>query len=210
MRAIFPGRSTVIIQVGLLAADAHPLLADHLPQLLTVPPYIVGAISVLAIPFYFQKRPRWISVVLCGTIMAVSYAMVLGSRNRNVRYAATFLGALSAFPLGAILPGWASTNAVNDSQRAGAISTVIMMGNVGGLIATWTYLPAYAPDQRPGNGLNTANGATIALIGMLLAFLLTRENKKRAQGKRDYRLDGLAPEEEETLAHRHPRYRLRI
>lgn len=175
-----------------------------------MPPYIAGAISVLAVPFYFQKRPRWISVVLCGTGMAVAYAMVLGSRDRKVRYAATFIGAMSAFPLGAILPGWASSNSVNDSQRAGAISTVICAGNVGGLIATWTYLPSYAPDQKPGNGLNTANGVCIVLIGLLLAFLLTRENRKRAQGKRDYRLDGLSPEGEETLAHRHPRYRLRI
>jgi len=40
--------------------------------------------------------------------------------------------------------------------------------------------------------------------------LLTRENARRKRGDRDYRLEGLSPEQEELLAHQHPRFRLRV
>lgn len=70
---------------------------------------------------------------------------------------ATFLIAAGAFSFGALCNAWAAVNselpfadlertwadnvpvpATSDSMRAGAIGTVVMFGNLGGLVATWT------------------------------------------------------------------------
>jgi len=67
------------------------------------------------------------------------------------------------------------------------------------------------PDPRSaGNALNLACGALIIILTLMLTALLTRENARRKRGDRDYRLEGLSPEQEELLAHQHPRFRLRV
>ncbi|PWN97948.1 MFS general substrate transporter [Tilletiopsis washingtonensis] len=192
IRTLFPGR-TVVQQ-----------------QLLSVPPYICGAAAVLLVPYYFMHRPRWISIVGSSCLVVVSYAIFLGTESGSARYAATFLGAVGAFVLGPTVPGWSAVNSANDSQRAGAISSVIALGNCGGLIATWSYLPRHAPNYVPGNALNLACGALIIILTLMLTALLTRENARRKRGDRDYRLESLSPEQEELLAHQHPRFRLRV
>lgn len=44
----------------------------------------------------------------------------------------------------------------------------------------------------------------LAIFGILYCMY---ENKARAAGKRDYRLEGLTEEEQEQLGNRHPQFR---
>ncbi|UZJ50782.1 hypothetical protein CBS101457_000102 [Exobasidium rhododendri] len=151
-------------------------------QLLTVPPYIVGACFVLLLPYLSMKfAQRGIFVVISGFLMVIGYAMYVGSNvsNSGVRYAASFIVASGAFPLGALLPGWASANQNNDSSRAGAIGIVVMFGNAGGLVACWSYVKKDAPNYLPGNALNVGAGSGIVIIATLLTLYLRKENKKR-------------------------------
>lgn len=48
--------------------------------------------------------------------------------------------ATGSFAFGALTTAWAAANVTSDSARAAAIGTVIMFGNCGGLISTWTFL----------------------------------------------------------------------
>jgi len=50
--------------------------------------------------------------------------------------------AIGAFSFGALCTAWAAANVTSDTARASAIGTVVMFGNCGGLIATWTFLRA--------------------------------------------------------------------
>jgi hypothetical protein len=45
-----------------------------------------------------------------------------------------------------------SANVVNDSARSSAIGTNVMFGNIGGLIATWAFLPFDGPNYPTGTG----------------------------------------------------------
>lgn len=79
-------------------------------QLLTVPPYIVGAAVVILLPYLSMKfRRRGIFVVISGLLMIIGYSMYVGTSvsSSSVRYVASFFVASGAFPLGALLPGWA-------------------------------------------------------------------------------------------------------
>ena len=54
--------------------------------------------------------------------------------------------------------------------------------------------------------MNTATAATVIITSLGLVLYQRRENKKRAAGARDYRLQMLA-EKVATLGHLHPDYR---
>lgn len=179
-------------------------------QLLTVPPNVVGAICVLASAYITTKmKVRAPMVFFNSLLMATGYAMFLGSKNLNIRYGGAFITCMGAFCMGALLPAWASINTNNDSERAGAIGIVVMLGNVGGLIATWSYLPKHAPNYVPGNALNLACGLIVTVLSVVLVLYQRNENKKRDRGKYDYRLEGRSTEQIEELGLNHPGFRFR-
>jgi hypothetical protein len=84
-----------------------------------------------------------------------------------------------------------------------------MLGNMGGLIACWSYLTKDAPNFLPGNALNVGGSCAIVVMVAFLTLYLRNENKKREEGKRDARLDNLPLNEQELLGHRHPDFRYR-
>ncbi|PWY98225.1 MFS general substrate transporter [Testicularia cyperi] len=192
---------------GLYPAPRYTVIRQ---QLLTVPPNVAGAFAVLIIAYSASKfRVRSVLVFISALFMLTGYAMFLGSTNLNVRYAAAFVTCMGAFAQGALLPAWAAANTNNDTERAGAIGSVVMAGNLGGLISTWTYLPKDAPNYVPGNALNVAGGSAIAIISVLLVLWQRWENRQRDAGRRSHRLEGLSTAEIELLGSSHPDFRLR-
>ncbi|TKY89757.1 hypothetical protein EX895_001542 [Sporisorium graminicola] len=179
-------------------------------QLLTVPPNAVGTLAVLLVAYASTKLRKYAVFVFgCGLFMLSGYAVFLGSHNFHVRYAGSFLSCLGAFNLGALLPSYAAANTNNDTERAGAIGVVVLFGNLGGLISTWTYLPKQSPHFVPGNSLNVAGGACISIIVVLLVLWQRSENAKREAGLRQSRLENKTPSEIDMLGSDHPDFRLR-
>ena len=84
-----------------------------------------------------------------------------------------------------------------------------MMGNVGGLISTWSFLPFDKPNYRIGNGLNLATSSTILLLSIALLLWMKKDNKKRATKNFDAELEGLTQREIQDLDWRHPGFRWR-
>ena len=77
----------------------------------------------------------------------------------------------------------------------------------GSIAATWSYINTDAKTgYRIGNSLNTATAATVIITSLGLVIYQMRENKKRADGLRDYRLQ-MSAEKLSTLGHLHPDYR---
>lgn len=179
-------------------------------QLRTVPPYIVGAFFTLLFPFLSWRFDRRTIFMIAGApLMMVGYVMFLASTEPQVRYGATFIIASGAFSFGALCNAQGSANVVTDTARASAIGTVVMFGNVGGLISTWSFLPFDAPNYRIGNGLNLATSSTILVLSVALLFWMKMSNKKRSQVDVDAELAGKSVGEIEDLDWRHPSFRWR-
>ena len=195
-------------------------------QLRTVPPYIVGAFFTLLFPFLSWRFDRRTIFMIAGApLMMVGYIMFLASTESQVRYGATFIIASGAFSFGALCNAQGSANVVTDTARASAIGTVcihektarnlltaaqiVMFGNVGGLISTWSFLPFDGPNYRIGNGLNLATSSTILILGVVLLLWMKRSNSKRAQVDVDAELAGKSAGEIEDLDWRHPSFRWR-
>jgi hypothetical protein len=99
---------------------------------------------------------------------------------------------------------------VSDTARAAAIGMVVMMGNIGGLIATWSFLPFDGPDYPIGNGLNLATGTACLIIAGCLWPRSLWDNKRRDQIDDTGRLDGLSVRQIEDLEWQHPAFPWRL
>ncbi|KAI1178308.1 MFS transporter [Nemania sp. FL0916] len=179
-------------------------------QLYTVPPYILGAAFVIGLSlgsWRFDRRALFIAA--SAPLTMLGYILFLASHEPRVRYAAAFFTAISCFALGPLANAQVSAVVVSDTSRSIAIGTNVMFGNVGGLIATWSYLPFDGPDYRIGNGLNLAAASLILLTSTLQIVWMKWDNKKRDTKNIGSELQGLTEEEAESLEWKHPGFRWR-
>ncbi|KAL0566902.1 hypothetical protein V5O48_015096 [Marasmius crinis-equi] len=177
-------------------------------QLQTVPPYIVGILSTLLIPFLSSQFDRRLPLfIVCCPLIVIGYIMFLVSKDPHVRYGATFLVASGAFPVGPLCGAAISANVVSDTARASALATHVMIGSLGSLIATWSFLPFDAPDYRIGNGLNLAASSMIPIVGGVLMLWMAVDNKRRQKINVREEFQGLNEKEIEDLDWKHPEFR---
>lgn len=177
-------------------------------QLRSAPPYVVGAFFTLMFPFLSWRFDRRLIFFVCSApLMIVGYAMFLGSTDSNVRYGATFLVASGAFSFGALCNAQVSANVVSDTARSAAIGTNVMIGNIGGMISTWSYLDFDAPDYHIGNGLNCGAATVTLLLSAALLFWMKYDNRKREARDVDSQLAGLSVKQIQDLDWKHPGFR---
>ena len=190
VRTIYP-KSTVISQ-----------------QLHTVPPYVVGG-CVLMVACWISTKYDRRNIFFIGSapLLMTGYIMFLASTASSVRYAATFIIAAGAFQYGALCNAQVSANVISDTARSSAIGTNVMMGNIGGLISTWSFLPYDGPNYHIGNGLNLATSTTILFISIALSFWMKADNKRREKKDVDGELSALSQKQIQDLDWKHPAFR---
>ncbi|KAJ6523076.1 hypothetical protein DFH09DRAFT_1330248 [Mycena vulgaris] len=189
---ISPFRAAVFLPT--VIAILFPERTTVAKQLLSVPPWIpLGCCRADYHTVYFNADGYSWSLH-DASVGVIGAAIFFGHKSLHARYAACFLVAAGAFPFGAFSPGLVALNTGPDTTRAVALGILSSIGYLGGIISTWTYVNADAPDYRKGNTLNLAGMA----------------NAQRARGARDHRLDGLTPAEEAQLGHLHPKFRYKL
>ncbi|KAK9422314.1 putative Major facilitator superfamily domain-containing protein [Seiridium unicorne] len=177
-------------------------------QLLTVPPYIFGAFFTLLFPYlgWKQDKRQKFFIVAAPPVM-VGFIIFLATNNSPARYVATFVIASTTFGLGPLTNAQSAIQTSSDTSRSVALAVNMLFGNVGGLIATWSYIDWDKPDYRIGNGLNLAASGLI-LISSILAYLwMHRDNKRRESRNVDAELSGLTDAQIEDLEWKHPAWR---
>jgi Na+/melibiose symporter-like transporter len=191
---IYPGRSIIFLQLH------------------TVPPYIVGSFFTLLIPFFsWRYDRRAIFFIASAPFVIIGYIIFLASQDAHARYAATFLIATGAFSFGALCNAQVAANVVSDTARSSAIGTNVMFGNIGGLIATWSFLPFDGPNYRIGNGLNLATSSSILMLSIALLLWMKASNKRReASEGSGSELDGLSTKQIQDLDWKHPMFRWKL
>ncbi|KAK4133686.1 MFS general substrate transporter [Trichocladium antarcticum] len=190
VRAIYPDKSTVT------------------QQLFTVPPYVVGGFFTLLLPLISWRIDRRQIILIASTpLIIIGYSMFLGTTNPNARYAATFLLSSSLFSVGPLANSQVSANVVSDTARSSAIGLNVMMGNVGGLISTWSYLPFDGPNYPIGNGLNLAACCTVLLVASATLLWMNRDNRVRGGRNAEEELAGMSRQEVQDLDWKHPEFR---
>ncbi|CAA7269243.1 unnamed protein product [Cyclocybe aegerita] len=180
-------------------------------QLRSVPPYLLGALWAVGTAWVsFRMRQRWLPVLWSVAPMIVGYSIAVGTKNPAARYIACFLNVGCGAPVGPLLLTWTTDNSAPDTMRAVTTALVPGIGQIGSIIAVWTYVPKDAPNYYRGNSLNVAAACTNFFSITLLGFYLIRENKLRDQGKRDHRIVGKTAEQQHNLGYLHPEFRYQL
>ncbi|KAH6696896.1 major facilitator superfamily protein, partial [Plectosphaerella plurivora] len=176
-------------------------------QLLTVPPYILAAIICVAASFASDRLKTRGLVILCLTpLTMIGFLLLALVPSTAERYFAPLLTTLAAFTCSPILLAWVVSNSAGSNVRAIVAAYAVGEGNIGSIIATWTYRPNAAPRYMSGHLINFGGACILLVVSGVTTVYLRRENKKRALGERDYRhTDGKEPDW--ALGHSHPAYR---
>ncbi|CRG91219.1 putative transporter C1002,16c [Talaromyces islandicus] len=175
-------------------------------QLLTVPPYAVAAVLTVAIGYIADRtRARGLCNIIVSVMGVVGFSMLLGAKTASVRYAGTFLGAMGIYPCIANTISWTSNNVEGVYKRGVTLGIMIGWGNLNGIVSSNIYRGEDSPNFYPGHGTVLAYLALFLLGGSILQTMLLRiENKKRRNGERDHRVNGLSEVEISELGDQRP------
>ncbi|KAI1387290.1 putative MFS transporter [Hypoxylon trugodes] len=191
-----------------IVASIYPNYSTVQKQLYTVPPYVVGAFFEVLFPLLsWRMDKRQIFLIIISPLTMMGYIMFLASTDTKVRYAATFFCAISTFAAGALTNAQVSAQVISDSARSMSLATNMMFGNIGGLVATWSYLSWDGPDYHIGNGLNLATSSMQLIVATITLFWMKADNKRRDKIDVSKALEGLTQEQIESLEWRHPGWR---
>ncbi|EOD46495.1 Major facilitator superfamily [Neofusicoccum parvum] len=177
-------------------------------QLLTVPPNIAGFCSVLIVGFFSDKlRVRGPLMIGLATLAIIGYIMQIASARPLTRYGGTFFVAVGVFPCSPLVMGWLANNLAPHYVRATGTGFQIMIANMAAFIATFTYLQKDAPRYTTGHAINIGVLCLSLLLSTTNILYCLWENRKRATGKRDHRLQ---EGDEGMLGYRHPEFKYTI
>ncbi|KAK5044619.1 hypothetical protein LTR84_010633 [Exophiala bonariae] len=180
-------------------------------QLLSVPPYAWAACVCVCVTLLSDKtRRRGVWILLVMPCTAVGFIILLTVKTVGVRYFALFLCLTGAFTASPMFVAWVVDNSAGHTTRAIVAGTVVGFGNIGGILATWTYTLPDAPRYIRGHALNLGFACLCLIIVAAAILNLKRENDIKARGGRDERVHGLSEEEVADLGHLHPEFKFTL
>ncbi|KAL4929149.1 putative MFS transporter [Aspergillus undulatus] len=159
---------------------------DTNAQLMTVPPYVAGAISAVffsKLSDRFYWRMPFVVIPLCFVV--IGYAVILsldGALSSNVgpAFFAVILTTIGIYPIHPATTSWTANNLAPSSRRAIGLAFNICIGNIGGIIGSYMYLDEENPYYYTGFGLSLALGASALLValGLELSFVFANRRKE--------------------------------
>ncbi|KAG2126673.1 major facilitator superfamily domain-containing protein [Suillus cothurnatus] len=133
---------TIISELGYSAANA---------QLLTVPPFVAGAIATVVVGIYSDKHNLRGPYIICGALVSlVGYILLYCSVQAGPSYAGACLAAAGNYPTVPVILAWAGSNAGGDLKRGVVLAMVIGISNLGGVCSSFIYIDP--PSFHIGHG----------------------------------------------------------
>lgn len=166
----------IIKSMGYKAANA---------QLLTIPPYTVGALSAYGFSVFadhFSWRMPFIVVPQLSLVVAFAILFSKAAEIENNIALCYFGVCLACFGMYPILPGvnaWNVCNIPNPHKRAVAIGYLICVGNAGGIIGSYIYQADEKPRYPTGYGCSLAFAVAGVVASLALELCLWRANKAK-------------------------------
>lgn len=177
-------------------------------QLYSVPVYVSASAVAILVAFISDKtRMRGIYLAAFTFLGIAGFAILRWNSDENIRYMAVYFCAVGAFPGGPGFLSWGLNNSAGPAVRAVSSGWIVTLGTLGGIVATWTYLVRDAPKYHIGHSINLGAQVVVLALALFGIAYCKWENRQRARGKRDYRLQGLTEQEKIDLGHHNPEFR---
>ncbi|TXT13282.1 hypothetical protein VHUM_00649 [Vanrija humicola] len=183
-------------------------------QLMTIPPYTIGAVAACFAALYSDKmKRRWPFIAAAQTIVCIAFAILL-PLGRNIKakpnqagsYFAICLACLG-YPISPGVNSWVANNLAGPAKRSMGIAFVICMGNIGGIIGSYIYMDKEKPRYTTGYAGSLSFAAAGLIAGCCLEVALIRINKKREAMSHEEILAKYTEQELADMGDRSPLYR---
>ncbi|KZP00996.1 MFS general substrate transporter [Calocera viscosa TUFC12733] len=164
---------TIINQMGYSAANA---------QLLTVPPYAVGGLSLCIMSFVSDRYyNRGIPMIVFTAIGGTGYLILCVAPTSNVaaRYAATFLVTMGTYTCIGIAIAWYPFNMGSESKRAMGIPIWQSIGQCGSILGSYIYPNTDAPRFIRGFAVTCGLFYFSTAVAIVLSAYIYYENARR-------------------------------
>ncbi|KAH7304147.1 high-affinity nicotinic acid transporter [Stachybotrys elegans] len=176
-------------------------------QALTVPCYVVGAISYLVVARISDAHQlRGLYQVIFASICIIGYGIMTAQVSSAVHYFAIYLIALGLFVAVGLPIAWLPSNNPRYGKRTAASAIQIAICNCSGFVAPFLYPTTDAPRYVMGFGVSIALlGVSICIYGFMSLYL-HRVNQRRKVGKEDHKVAGMTEGKINALGDRSPRF----
>lgn len=178
-------------------------------QFHSVPPWVVAfGLSMIFAVISDRLRHRFTFVVISSLIAIAGFAMLLGEKhNHNVRYAGLFLTASGLYTAMPLLICWTNMNFAGHHRRAVSTGWQVGFGNIGGIIATFSFLAKDAPLYTKGLAIGLGSTSLCIVFTCVYAYGISLENKAKREGRRDAKWEAMTDDEKRVAGDLRPSYK---
>ncbi|KAI1308584.1 major facilitator superfamily domain-containing protein [Xylaria venustula] len=182
-------------------------------QLLTIPPYIAGAMSAYCFGRLSDKfKRRSLFLIIPQTLLIIAYAVLTPlsphvKSNVGACYFAIVLACIGLYPINPGSSSWISNNLAGSNKRALGIAYVTSLTNLGGIGASYIFIDSEAPGYPTGFGTSLAFAISGVIASISLDVIYMRINKKRDEAPQIEIMDKYSTEELAELGDRSPLFR---
>lgn len=175
-------------------------------QLHSVPPWAAAfGFSMLVAYFSDRLKHRFLFAIFPICVCIAGFAILLAVHdNRSLQYAALFLVAMGAYTAMPVIVCWFNMNLGGHHRRAVGSAWQVGFGNIGGIIATYSFLKKDAPKYTPGYSISIAFVCLSALSCSAYFVMCSMENRRRNKSVRNV---GLTEYEKTEMGDLSPDYR---
>ena len=136
---------TIIKDMGFSTAQA---------QLLSTPPYVFAFVTTMCIAVVVERIKFRAPFIIGSSLLAiVGYVLLIASTRPGVLYTGTVLAAGGIYSAIALILSWPPNNVSGQTKRATASAVQISIGNLGAVMGTQLYRPAWGPRFFIGHGV---------------------------------------------------------
>lgn len=154
-------------------------------QLMTVPPYVAGAIAAITmskISDRYQRRFPFIfgQMLVVGIGFAVLLPLAPHIKHQIAAcYIAVILICIGQYPTNPAGSAWISGNLAGEQKRAMGIALNICLGNSGGIVGSYIFLDNEKPGYPTGFGIGLGFSIATLIASTVLEWSYKSINKKR-------------------------------
>jgi len=176
-------------------------------QVRSIPIFIVAACVAITVAWFSDRLRHRYAFIIAGCCTAtIGYVILICQHMVSVqgRYGAVFLIVSGGYMAQPVTLGWTNNTMAGHWKRSLSSAFQVGFGNLGGIVASNIFITSQAPEYPVGYGVSLGLIWLCALSATGLFAGLWAENKKRARGERDERLD--LPDAD-NLGDDHPHFR---
>lgn len=178
-------------------------------QLRSVPPWAAAFAFSMTLAYFSDKIRHRFAFIMGSIAVGISgFAILTAVHNeRHVQYGALFLVTMGTYTALPIIVCWFNMNLGGHHRRAIGSAWQVGFGNLGGIIAAFSFLNRDRPKYIPGYSVCLAFSCISILGCCIYGFLCYQANRSRNSAEAQQRSESLTEEEKEDLGDLSPDYR---